>query len=625
MGTGSATFQSFFQRALPKAAIQRHQLKLIVYRIKTALDFYIMRYFLLFTITLILNFIDLPLAQATLQFSETNYRINENDSTLIVKVKRIGDTNGKAGTNYATLSGSAKAGSDFEVAKGLLTWTVGNSSDKTFTITLINDVIEEDNETFIIILRDSSGTLDKAKITIVDNDTTLSFGSSSAPSCPTDISSIDSSCNASGNTLPCKVTIEDNVTVSQAVFECDAENKGWLSNSTINAGATVQGGILTGGISNDGILADFEFRGSSLIGGMLSGIIVNNSKSGYFKDVSLAPDTQISGGRLKGNIAGDADKPGLIKGAEILEGSQLSYVTIGENTQVAEDVKIGTGVRFTHQNQIPTGTDLTAALVVNFADNLPPTIDMNTDVLINAPTLLEQINALSEIKDSDWQLVQNPENGQLNLTIEGVRFAVLPVQVKQTNNRTKLTINPDESVTFITAQGREILAYPVIQELSALIEAVAPLGIHQVLLQENGILTAELDENKVVARTGMAATPVSDDEPLGLFPSELNAMRLIFEEDTGQKYQQRIYPTCAYPEALENYGLTWDHKGEISLTIKGKRYQGIFDYVLFPNENGEPDTQVVFTPVSENGNIVAFEVSYPTGEKQMLRLIRADT
>jgi len=582
----------------------------------------LMRY-VLFSI-IALNFIYLPLAQAALQFSETNYRVNENDGTLIVKVKRIGDTDRKVGANYATLSGSAKAGSDFEVAKGLLTWTVGNSSDKTFTITIINDALKEDNETFIIILRDSSGTLDKAKITIVDHDTTHSFGSSSVPSCPTDRLSINNSCNASGNILPCNVTIEEGVTVSQAVFECDAENKGWLSNSTIKAGATVQGGVLTGGISNDGILADFDFRGSSIIGGMLSGIIVNNSKvGGYFQDVSLAPDTQISGGRLKGNIMGDADAPALIKEAEILEGSQLAYVTIGENTQVAKGIKIGAGVRLTHPDQIPTGTDLTAALVVNFADNRPPTIDMKTDVLINAPTLLEQLNELSEIKDNDWQLVQNSENGQLELTIEGIRFAVLPLQVKQTNSRAKLTINPDGSVTFITAPGREILAYPVIQELSALIEAVAPLGIHQVALQENGILTAKLDEGKVVARTDMAATPVSDDEPLGLFPSELNAMRLIFEEDTGQKRQQRIYPTCAYPEILDNYSLTRDHKGEVSITIKGKRYQGIFDYVVFQNENGEPDTQVIFTPISENGHIIAFEVIYPTGERQMLRLIRA--
>ncbi len=165
----------------------------------------------------------------------------------------------------------------------------------------------------------------------------------------------------------------------------------------------------------------------------------------------------------------------------------------------------------------------------------------------------------------------------------------------------------------------------MIQDMPALIEAVAPLGIHQVALQENGILTAESNESKVVARTDIAAIPVSDDEPLGLFPSELNAMHLIFEDDTGQKYQQRIYPTCAYPEFLNNYSLTLDNKGEGSITIKGKRYHGIFDYMLFPNGNGEQDTQVVFTPVSENGNIVAFEVRYPTGETQMLLFIRADT
>lgn len=447
---------------------------------------------------------------------------------------------------------------------------------------------------------------------------------SNIPLCPTNRLSIDSSCNASGNILPCNVTIEEDVTVSQAVFECDAENKGWISNSTIKAGATVQGGILTGGISNDGMLADFDFRGSSIIGGMLSGIIVNNSKvGGYFQDVSLAPDTQISGGRLKGKIMGEADAPALIKEAKILEGSQLSSVTIGENTQVAKGVKIGAGVRLTHNVQIPTGTNLTAALVINFSDKNKPNLDMNTDVLINAPTLLEQINALSEMKDNNWQLVQNPKNGQLNLTIERVRFAVLPVQVKQTNSRAKLTIKPDEHVIFITAQGREIMAYPMIQDMPALIEAVAPLGIHQVALQENGILTAESNESKVVARIDIAAIPVSDDEPLGLFPSELNAMHLIFEDDTGQKYRQRIYPTCAYPKFLDNYSLTLDRKG--SITIEGKRYHGIFDYMLFPNGNGEQDTQVIFTPISENGNIVAFEVTYPTGERQMLRLIRADT
>ncbi len=37
------------------------------------------------------------------------------------------------------------------------------------------------------------------------------------------------------------VTIKEGKTVAQAVFECDAENKGWISNSTIKAGKKNRG------------------------------------------------------------------------------------------------------------------------------------------------------------------------------------------------------------------------------------------------------------------------------------------------------------------------------------------------------------------------------------------------
>ena len=62
--------------------------------------------------------------------------------------------------------------------------------------------------------------------------------------------------------------------------------KGWLSNSTIQTGATVRGGIVTGYIINEGSLADFDFRGTSIIGGTLAGTVTNTSKiDGWFQDV----------------------------------------------------------------------------------------------------------------------------------------------------------------------------------------------------------------------------------------------------------------------------------------------------------------------------------------------------
>ncbi len=118
-----------------------------------------------------------------------------------------------------------------------------------------------------------------------------------------------------------------------------------LSNSTIKAGATVRGGILSGYITNEGILADFDFRGASIIGGTLSGTITNNSKvGGWFQDVHLAPNTYINGGILKGEIVGDIEIPALLENLEIKSGAKLSGVIIGDNVHISENVVLGEGV-----------------------------------------------------------------------------------------------------------------------------------------------------------------------------------------------------------------------------------------------------------------------------------------
>jgi len=192
-------------------------------------------------------------------------------------------------------------------------------------------------------------------ITIVDNDSVVPplepqqsphiSRQFYAPVCSMNSSSINSICIAQKKTFPCNVTIEEEASISQAVFECDGENKGLLSNSTIKAGATVRGGILSGYITNEGILADFDFRGASIIGGTLSGTITNNSKvGGWFQDVHLAPNTYINGGILKGEIVGDIEIPALLENLEIKSGAKLSGVIIGDNVHISENVVLGEGV-----------------------------------------------------------------------------------------------------------------------------------------------------------------------------------------------------------------------------------------------------------------------------------------
>jgi len=105
----------------------------------------------------------------TPQFTNSTVEVAETASTVTLTVRRVGGTNGELTVNYATTDGTATDGSDYIGATGTLTWADGDSSDKTFTVTITDDSLSEGNETFTISLE----TLDSATVTIVDNESTL--------------------------------------------------------------------------------------------------------------------------------------------------------------------------------------------------------------------------------------------------------------------------------------------------------------------------------------------------------------------------------------------------------------------------------------------------------------------
>jgi len=111
-------------------------------------------------------------------------------------------------------------------------------------------------------------------------------------------------------------------------------------------------------------------------------------------------------------------------------------------------LEIGVGVRFANEDLIPEETDLTEALSAEGA------IYLNTDIVINAPSLLAQINELPDMIENGWQLVIS-DNGAVML--DGTRVEIIAKQVKQSKrNRAQIIIHDDGSATAITAKGREI-------------------------------------------------------------------------------------------------------------------------------------------------------------------------
>jgi len=265
---------------------------------------------------------------------------------------------------------------------------------------------------------------------------------------------LNTSHNYGGETLT-DVTIKENVSISNAKLAGDNLNEGFLSNSTVLEGATLEGGTVTGDLDNEGIVRNIIFVGRKLEGGFLGGMIIIRAniaaRLGIVMNVTLENNTRVKGGRFKGKIKGNGFAQ--IEEATIDANTELSNLIIGEGCDVSKDAILGEDVQFAKDDLIPEDIDLTAAS--SSADGV---IDLSTDVVLDAPNPLDQINDLPEMQDNNWELVQNPDNGQLEVTVESIRFVVKPKRIKQgkRNRRAQIIGHGQGQVTVITPLKREI-------------------------------------------------------------------------------------------------------------------------------------------------------------------------
>jgi hypothetical protein len=117
------------------------------------------------------NFIAIPLP--TVQFSVSDYGVNEGDIFATITVTRTGDTSIASTVDFASSNGTASQLKDYEVASGTITFAATETS-KTFRVLIVNDVFAESSETVNLTLSNPTGaTLGSqttATVTIADND-----------------------------------------------------------------------------------------------------------------------------------------------------------------------------------------------------------------------------------------------------------------------------------------------------------------------------------------------------------------------------------------------------------------------------------------------------------------------
>src|SRR5262249_24922806 len=108
----------------------------------------------------------------SVQFELANYSVNESN-TAKVKVSRLNGADSYS-VSYSTQDGTAKAGVDYTETSGVVTFIAGELS-KTIDIPTLNDTVDEDNETFTVVLSNlppdvTLGNPSTTTVTITDDD-----------------------------------------------------------------------------------------------------------------------------------------------------------------------------------------------------------------------------------------------------------------------------------------------------------------------------------------------------------------------------------------------------------------------------------------------------------------------
>jgi parallel beta-helix repeat protein len=111
----------------------------------------------------------------TIQLAVSAANVAEAAGTVTITVTRTGGADGAVSVSYATSDGTATAPGDYGSASGTVNFADQDSASKTFMVTIVNDTLQETNETFNVTLTNPTGgaalgATTVETVTILDDD-----------------------------------------------------------------------------------------------------------------------------------------------------------------------------------------------------------------------------------------------------------------------------------------------------------------------------------------------------------------------------------------------------------------------------------------------------------------------
>ena len=328
-------------------------------------------------------------------------------------------------------------------------------------------------------------------------------------------------------------------------------------------------------------------------------------------------------------VIGTEEKPLEVEDREVDGNVHFENVIIGKITiTINANITFGKNVRFKHKDHIPKGVNLGNILLkiqqpTKKTKKLPPAIKLTQSIVINAPTILQQIQTQVPAVE------QEQTTGNLTVDVGQQRFTLKPVKIKQGEGKKPKGFNFEITgeVTFVTEEDHEVGLVPAMEDTESLATALEQGGIGGLEAADSGQMTAEPtvstpDVNSYAGTPEMFSEPADDAEPEGLQPVDAENLpkgnkflrALIFKDKKGKKRKQKIYPYFAQLDFGQMF--TIDLKGVVSLTFNGISIRGMLDYGIkydFANYSSF-DVQA-----RGDGNYV---IIYPSGGKQTLFTIK---
>ena len=162
----------------------------------------------------------------SLAFSSSSYSVAENSATVTITVNRSGSTAAAATVTVVSENGTAGA-ADFDSVSQSLSWGIGDSAAKTFTVAIKDDEIVETTESLTLKFTAATGdgTGGNATINITDyEEGKLQFSASTFSGQENSLQVIATISRVAGTNGPATVKVKSSTTATSAASNTNDYN-----------------------------------------------------------------------------------------------------------------------------------------------------------------------------------------------------------------------------------------------------------------------------------------------------------------------------------------------------------------------------------------------------------------